>query len=77
MDLFVVFLPTLGKHDRCCVEFNVGGGVIQDQRSALCNETFPKCDAMHDLWKVRSTCKSSILYRYLLFDHSIDPRGVT
>lgn len=31
-----------------CVEFNVGGGVIQDQRSALCNNTFPKCDRMYD-----------------------------
>lgn len=27
-----------------CVEFNVRGGVIQDQRSARCNQTFPKCD---------------------------------
>lgn len=27
-----------------CVEFNVRGGVIQDQKSALCNRTFPKCD---------------------------------
>lgn len=31
-----------------CVEFNVGGGVIQDQRSALCNDTFPKCDRMYN-----------------------------
>lgn len=27
-----------------CVEFNVRGGVIQDQLSAPCNATFPKCD---------------------------------
>lgn len=27
-----------------CVEFNVLGGVIQDQHSAPCNATFPKCD---------------------------------
>lgn len=27
-----------------CVEFNVRGGVIQDQKSALCNRNFPKCD---------------------------------
>lgn len=28
-----------------CVEFNVHGGVIQDQKSAPCsNKTFPKCD---------------------------------
>lgn len=26
-----------------CVEFNVRGGVIQDQLSAPCNATFPKC----------------------------------
>lgn len=30
-----------------CVEFNVRGGVIQDQRSAPCNETFPKCDKIY------------------------------
>lgn len=27
-----------------CTEFNIIGGVIQDQHSAKCNETFPKCD---------------------------------
>lgn len=31
-----------------CVEFNVGGGVIQDQRSAPCNKTFPKCDGIYN-----------------------------
>lgn len=30
-----------------CVEFNVRGGVIQDQRSAPCNKTFPKCDKIY------------------------------
>lgn len=30
-----------------CVEFNVRGGVIQDQRSAPCNQTFPKCDNIY------------------------------
>lgn len=30
-----------------CVEFNVPGGVIQDQISAACSETFPKCDASY------------------------------
>lgn len=30
-----------------CVEFNVLGGVIQDQRSAPCNKTFPKCDNIY------------------------------
>lgn len=30
-----------------CVEFNVPGGVIQDQISAACSETFPKCDAYY------------------------------
>lgn len=30
-----------------CVEFNVLGGVIQDQRSAPCNQTFPKCDKIY------------------------------
>lgn len=39
MNLFK-FLLFLGH----CVEFNVRGGVIQDQKSAPCNRKFPKCD---------------------------------
>lgn len=31
-----------------CVEFNIGGGVIQDQRSAKCDDTFPKCDNIYN-----------------------------
>lgn len=31
-----------------CVEFNLLGGVIQDQRSSRCNDTFPKCDSFYD-----------------------------
>lgn len=27
-----------------CVEFNLQGGVIQEQFSSPCNDTFPKCD---------------------------------
>lgn len=30
-----------------CVEFNVLGGVIQDQRSAPCEQTSPKCDTIY------------------------------
>lgn len=30
-----------------CVEFNGRGGIIQDQRSARCNQTFPKCDNIY------------------------------
>lgn len=30
-----------------CVEFNSGGGVIQDQMSATCNSNFPKCDSIY------------------------------
>lgn len=30
-----------------CVEFNARGGVIQDQKSAPCNEKFPKCDIFY------------------------------
>lgn len=30
-----------------CVEFNDGGGVIQDQRFAKCNDTFPKCESIY------------------------------
>lgn len=29
-----------------CVEFNLLGGVIQDQLSSPCNSIFPKCDAL-------------------------------
>lgn len=29
-----------------CVEFNLLGGVIQDQMSSPCNSIFPKCDAI-------------------------------
>lgn len=31
-----------------CVEFNARGGVIQDQKSAPCNEKFPKCDIFYN-----------------------------
>lgn len=31
-----------------CVEFNVHGGVIQDQMSTPCNNTFPKCDSIYN-----------------------------
>lgn len=34
-----------------CVEFNVGNGVIQDQRSTPCSDPFPKCDAIYDSWQ--------------------------
>lgn len=37
-----------------CVEFNVLGGVIQDQPSAPCNATFPKCAEIYlssDIYK--------------------------
>lgn len=30
-----------------CVEFNRHGGVIQDQMSSPCNNTFPKCDSVY------------------------------
>lgn len=29
-----------------CVEFNLHGGVIQDQMTSPCNKIFPKCDAI-------------------------------
>lgn len=31
-----------------CVEFNVPGGVIQDQLSTPCNNIFPKCDGIYE-----------------------------
>lgn len=33
-----------------CTEFNVHGGVIQDQMSTPCNNTFPKCDLIYNSW---------------------------
>lgn len=38
-----------------CVEFNLLGGVIQDQMSSPCNGTFPKCDGVY---------KSTAAYKY-------------
>lgn len=38
-----------------CVEFNLQGGVIQDQYTAPCNDTFPKCDKYYN---------SSTAYKY-------------
>lgn len=31
-----------------CVEFNLQGGVIQDQYASPCNGTFPKCDKYYN-----------------------------
>lgn len=39
----IIVFSVLGN----CVEFNEQGGVIQDQISAPCNETFPKCDDIY------------------------------
>lgn len=39
-----------------CTEFNIVGGVIQDQQSAPCNKTFPKCAeyyASYDAYKCK------------------------
>lgn len=52
----MIFVLFLGH----CVEFNVRGGVIQDQKSAFCTKTFPKCDRFYystdaykcKVWKV-------------------------
>lgn len=54
-----------------CVEFNVGGGVIQDQRSAKCNDTFPKCESIYnsvDAYKC-NTIKNIIImfFMYIIF----------
>lgn len=54
-----------------CVEFNVGGGVIQDQRSAKCDDTFPKCDNIYnsvDAYKCNTLKKTIImLFIYIIF----------
>lgn len=52
-----------------CVEFNTGGGVIQDQMSAPCNSSFPKCDDIYhstDAYKcnVYLKKKKKLLLRY-------------
>lgn len=31
-----------------CTEFNVGGGVIQRQSTAECNNVFPKCEGIYN-----------------------------
>lgn len=41
--LLYVVLLFLGH----CVEFNLLGGVIQDQLSTPCNDVFPKCDDIY------------------------------
>lgn len=49
-----------------CVEFNTGGGVIQDQMSAPCNSSFPKCDDIYhstDAYKC-NVYKKKFLLRY-------------
>lgn len=38
-----------------CTEFNIYGGVIQNQRSTPCNDMFPKCDLVY---------KSSDAYKF-------------
>lgn len=48
-----------------CVEFNVRGGVIQEQMSAPCNKTFPKCGSIYsssDAYK----CKVSEFFNIML-----------
>lgn len=40
----VKFVRFLGH----CVEFNLLGGVIQDQWSSPCKKTFPKCDVIYN-----------------------------
>lgn len=48
-----------------CVEFNVRGGVIQDQMSAPCNKTFPMCGRIYsstDAYK----CKVSEVFNIML-----------
>lgn len=56
------FLLFLGH----CVEFNVRGGAIQDQRSAPCNQTFPKCATIYkssDAYKCKFSKVCNILLR--------------
>lgn len=48
-----------------CVEFNVRGGVIQDQITAPCNKTFPMCSSIYsssDAYK----CKVSEVFNIML-----------
>lgn len=54
-----------------CVEFNVGGGVIQDQRSAKCGNTFPKCDNIYnsfDAYKCNAIKKK---HNYVFYVYNI------
>lgn len=53
-----------------CVEFNVRGGVIQDQLSAPCNATFPKCDDFYlssEVYKCKVTKLHIICIVFILY----------
>lgn len=66
--LLWVFFFTISGH---CVEFNVPGGVIQDQRSASCKTPFPKCDSIYnstDAYKCK-TKKKNIFITFVLNDN--------
>lgn len=44
-----------------CVEFNLQGGVIQDQYTSPCNDTFPKCDKYYNS---STAYKCNVIYSY-------------
>lgn len=52
-----------------CVEFNLLGGVIQDQMSFPCNNIFPKCDA---IFRSTDAYKCNTLYHIKLINQSSD-----
>lgn len=61
---FVKIIPNLiNKFSGHCVEFNLLGGVIQDQMSSPCNSIFPKCDA---IFRSTDAYKCNTLYHIKL-----------
>lgn len=64
MIVYFYFFATLGS----CVEFNVGGGVIQGQRLPKCNANFPKCDHVYysfEAYKCNAIYKKNIIMVFM------------
>lgn len=62
-----------------CAEFNIVGGVIQDQHSAKCNKTFPKCDKYYissDAYKYADCYKLAQPARFLQTDTTTEKNRI-
>lgn len=62
-----------------CAEFNIVGGVIQDQHSAKCNKTFPKCDEYYtssDAYKYADCYKLAQSARFFQTDTTTEKNRI-